>query len=319
MKAFLRAVKMFWGSVLLGGFIAGCQSTPQPVVVLEREEVLPTEAVKLTAAEDPTPPLLFSDEFEQPMAVEGGVNTVGAEDSPFILPDGSTLYFFFTPDVNVPYENQVQDGVTGIYVSHLEHGIWSRAERVLLQDSGRLAMDGCPFIQANRLWFCTTREGFDGIHWFTADLVNGIWTNWQVADFDPAYQVGELHISPDGSQLYFHSDRSGGMGGRDIWVSSWTEGGWGEPVNLTIVNTADNEGWPALNPQGDELWFNRNDTIWRSQWVDGAWGEPQMILGPLAGEPTLDAQGNVYFVHHFFLDGQMIEADIYVAMRKGAQ
>jgi hypothetical protein len=41
-----------------------------------------------------------------------------------------------------------------------------------------------------------------------------------------------------------------------------------------------------------------------------------MILGPLAGEPTVDFQGNVYFVHHFFVDGQMIEADIYVVRRR---
>jgi hypothetical protein len=34
-----------------------------------------------------------------------------------------------------------------------------------------------------------------------------------------------------------------------------------------------------------------------------------------AGEPTLDAQGNLYFVHHFYRDGVMIEADIYTAVR----
>jgi hypothetical protein len=250
------------------------------------------------------------------VAIEGGVNTVGAEDSPFITPDGTTLYFFFTPDVNVPYERQVQDGVSGIYVSHLEGGVWSRAERVSLQDPGRLAMDGCPFIMGERMWFCTAREGYDGLHWFTADQVSGAWSNWQVADFDPTYQVGELHISPDGAQLYFHSDRPGGAGGLDIWMSSWGDDGWGQPVNVAIVNSADDEGWPALNPQGDELWFTRNDTIWRSQWVEGTWGVPEMILGPLAGEPTVDSQGNVYFVHHFFIDGQMIEADIYVVRRR---
>jgi hypothetical protein len=303
--------------ILVFLFLAsGCESTPEPMVLLDREQVLDEGAFKLTAADDPSPPQLFSTEFESPVAIAGGVNTVGAEDSPFITPDGTTLYFFFTPDVDVSYQGQVQDGVSGIYVSHLEAGVWSRAERVLLQDPGRLAMDGCPFVMNDHMWFCTVREGYDGIHWFTAEKVGGEWANWTLADFDPAYQVGELHISPDGNRLYFHSDRPGGMGGLDIWVSTWADGVWGEPENLGAVNSEDNEGWPALNPGGDELWFTRNDTIWRSLWVEGAWAEPEMILGPLAGEPTLDGQGNVYFVHHFFIDGQMIEADIYVALRK---
>ena len=49
----------------------------------------------------------------------------------------------------------------------------------------------------------------------------------------------------------------------------------------------------------------------------GQWQEPELIISSFAGEPTLDADGNVYFVHHFYEDGKMIEADIYVAMKKG--
>ena len=30
----------------------------------------------------------------------------------------------------------------------------------------------------------------------------------------------------------------------------------------------------------------------------------------------MDPQGNIYFVHHFFREGEMIEADIYVADKK---
>jgi len=40
------------------------------------------------------------------------VNTSGGEDSPFLLPDSQTLYFFFTPDVSIPTEKQLFDGVT---------------------------------------------------------------------------------------------------------------------------------------------------------------------------------------------------------------
>jgi hypothetical protein len=293
-----------------------CQTTPEAITLLDREQVLDEGIVKITFAEDQNPPQLFSDEFEPPVAIVGGVNTVGAEDSPFITPDGSTLYFFFTPDVDVPVQEQVLDGVSGLYVSSLEEGVWGRAERILVQDAGLLAMDGCPFVLNHRMWFCTVREGYTDIHWFTAEKVNGTWVNWQLADFQPEYQVGELHISSDGGHLYFHSDRPGGQGGLDIWRSTWVDNAWSQPENLKAVNSPDNEGWPALNPEGDELWFTRNNAIWRSRWVEGAWSAPEMILGPLAGEPTIDDQGNVYFVHHFFVDGVMIEADIYVARRR---
>ncbi len=29
----------------------------------------------------------------------------------------------------------------------------------------------------------------------------------------------------------------------------------------------------------------------------------------------MDDDGNLYFVHHYFVDGEMVEADIYVALK----
>jgi hypothetical protein len=166
------------------------------------------------------------------------------------------------------------------------------------------------------MWFCSAREGYTGIHWFTAEYEDGGWHNWTNADFDPSYEVGELHITADGSELFFGSGRPGGAGGLDIWMSRNAGGVWQEPINVAAVNTLDGEGWPAVNPAGDELWFNRNFGIWRSKMVNGEWQEPELIISPLAGEPSLDAEGNLYFVHHFYAGDVMIEADIYVAYRK---
>lgn len=287
-----------------------------PPEIKDRLSEIPADAVKVSPETDLQPPLLISSEFENPVPLSEGVNTAGAEDSPFILPDGKTLYFFFTPDVKVPVEQQVSDGVTGIYVSHLTNDSWGIAERVMLQDPGKLAGDGCEFVQNNFMWFCSAREGYTGMHWFTAEYANGLWTNWELADFDPDYEVGEFHISSDGTELYFASERQGGVGGLDIWVLNNVNGKWQDPINLSVVNTNDFEGWPALNPQGDELWFSRNFGIWRSKKVAGEWQEPELIISPLAGEPTVDEAGNLYFVHHYYKDNEMIEADIYVAYRK---
>jgi hypothetical protein len=294
------------------------QATPTSKVVIDRvdrETKIPSNAVKMSPETDEHPPLLYSNDYEKPVPVPGKVNTAGAEDSPFITSNGNTLYFFFTPDVNIPAEKQILDGVTGIYVSNKIKGEWSKPERIILQDPGKLAMDGCEFVSGEIMWFCTAREGYTGIHWFTAEYQNGRWQNWRIADL-PDYKVGELHFTSDGAQLYFHSDRSGGKGQLDIWVSNKSHGEWQEPINVATVNSVDSEGWPAISPDGNELWFTRNYGVWRSKKVNGEWQEAIQIVSSLAGEPSIDNAGNLYFVHHFFRDDRMVEADIYVAYKK---
>lgn len=308
------------GFTLIG---AGCASSPQSGAERpSRESAIPADAVKVTPADDLYPPILHSDEYDEPVPLGPPVDTSGAEDSPFIAPDGKTLYFFFTPDPNVPVQEQLFDNVTGIYESRMQQdGSWSEPSRVLLQDQGKLALDGCQFVQGDTMWFCSAREGYSGMHWFTAEYKDGRWQGWKNADFDPSYEVGELHMTADGKSVYFHSARPGGEGGLDIWRMDRSGTNWSEPVDVAAVNTAGDEGWPYLSQNGSELWFTRTlngtPSIWRSERNGSGWGEPELIISQFAGEPSLDPQGDIYFVHHFYRDGKMIEADIYVAKRKG--
>jgi hypothetical protein len=284
--------------------------------IKDRESAIPPDAVKITPTTDLLPPQLHSSEYEEPVPLPYPINTAGAEDSAFMMPNGKTIYFFFTPDVRVPAEKQLLDGVTGIYVSEKNGNEWKKPERIVLQDAGKLSLDGCEFVQGNKMWFCSAREGYAGIHWFTAEYQNGNWQDWQNADFNPAYEVGELHISADGSELFFHSAREGGKGGLDIWVSKKVNGEWLEPTNVEAVNTASNEGWPNLSPDEKELWFSKDYGLWRSKKADGEWQAPELMISSLAGESSLDNEGNVYFTHHFYKDNNMLEADIYVARKK---
>jgi hypothetical protein len=66
--------------------------------------------------------------------MEGPINTSGAEDSPFISADGNVFTFFFVPDVRVPPEKQLLDGVSGIYLTRKMDGVWTEPERVVLQE-----------------------------------------------------------------------------------------------------------------------------------------------------------------------------------------
>src|SRR4030042_2358077 len=147
--------------VLTGGCANSAEpvTTPTPLAEITREEAIPADAVKMTLETDAFPPILNSDEFEKPVPLGQGVNTAGGEDSAFVMPDGDTLYFFFTPDVNIPAEQQLFDGVTGIWVSQKQNGDWDTAQRVVLEDADELALDGCEFVQGDEMWFCSARVG----------------------------------------------------------------------------------------------------------------------------------------------------------------
>ena len=70
-------------------------------------------------------------------------------------------------------------------------------------------------------------------------------------------------ISPDGRLLVFQSNRDGGLGGFDIWVSTRKnkndDSGWSAPVNLgTLINSDSNEiaGNYVFGSRGQELFIS---------------------------------------------------------------
>ncbi len=128
-------------------------------------------------------------------------------------------------------------------------------------------------------------------------------------------------LSPDELSLYFGSDRAGGFGAIDIWVShrACTACPWDTPVNLGAgVNSQTGDGGPALSHDGLLLFFSGgdrpggqgSDDIWVSRRTDPnddfSWG-PAVNLGPdvnaAANEespayvPALGAEGaSLYFL-----------------------
>ncbi len=293
-------------------------ATPTPV---DRLSKIPADAVKGTPDNDLHPPVAAAG-WSQPLPLEGPVTTAGAEDSPFIPADGGTLFFFFTPDAGIPAERQVGDGVTGIWASPWTGSGWGEPVRVRLTEGSEPSLDGCEFVLDDEMWFCSARAGnTNEIDWYIAHRVDGLWTGWQNAGepVNGAYQVGEMHITADGQELYFGSPRPGGYGGLDLWVSHKSSDGWDEPVNLgASVNTAEDEGWPYVTVDGRELWYTSRYSVYRCLRQTGdSWGACEAIITQLAGEPTLSPDGStLYFVHHYLsADQQIIEADIYVSHR----
>jgi hypothetical protein len=293
-------------------------STATPTAIPSRYSRISETAEKMGPDNDRLPPIIHSAAWEEPIPMPGPINSPGGEDSPFITPDGKDFYFFFTPDVSIPAEKQVLDGVTGIYKSRWVNDSWTDPERVILNDD--LALDGCPFVLGNQLWFCTARVGYTGLHWFKAYYENGAWGSWELEDFIPLYDVGELHITADGKELYYHSSQGGGLGANDIWVSRKENGSWGEPHNLTLVNSQEDDSRPFVSEDSQQLWFTRTyqgyPAVFVSYKENGIWQEPILIVSQFAAEPTLDNAGNLYFIHHFIWDGVMLDADVYLAKKK---
>jgi len=64
-------------------------------------------------------------------------------------------------------------------------------------------------------------------------------------------------LSPDKQELYFSSNRPGGYGGSDIYVSRLRPNGrWSSPQNLgPLVNTAGDESAPFMHADNETLYF----------------------------------------------------------------
>jgi hypothetical protein len=285
-----------------------------------RESSLPDDVIKQTQKTDKHPPILHSDEFSEPIPISAQINTKGAEDSPFIMPDGKTLYFFFTPDVRIPPNEQLSDGVTGIWITHKENDSWSTPKRVWLQQPDKLALDGAPFADKNQLWFASAREGYKGLNIFTAEISDNEYTDIKyIGDkLMKTYMLGELHLNQ--GEMYYHANRPDGKGDLDIWTTKKSNGDWLEPQNLEGVNTKGSDGFPFVSSDGNELWITRvymgTPALYRSKKKDGIWQEPELIVSQFAGEATLDDEGNLYFTHHYYENDVMLESDIYVAYKK---
>jgi hypothetical protein len=97
---------------------------------------------------------------------------------------------------------------------------------------------------------------------FVMRLASGRWTEPEVAPFSGHYADADPAFSPDGSRLFFISQRPlEGIGPSkdwDIWVVDRTEQGWGQPTALGApINTGDQEVHPSFTHDGT-MYFSSN-------------------------------------------------------------
>lgn len=105
----------------------------------------------------------------------------------------------------------------------------------------------------------------------------------------PNYWEGSCSISADGRYLYFASERPGGLGGRDIYVSEQVNNDWGPAINMgPKINTPYDDDAPFIHPDGITLFLSSKGhqsiggyDIMFSIKKDNEWLEPQSMGLPL--------------------------------------
>lgn len=90
---------------------------------------------------------------------------------------------------------------------------------------------------------------YDGQKWSETIRLN--------KNINTRFWESQAFLSEDGTKLYFSSDRPGGFGGLDIYVSVKVNGDWEPAVNLgPEINTQFNEDRPFLVNGGKTLFFS---------------------------------------------------------------
>lgn len=119
------------------------------------------------------------------------------------------------------------------------------------------------FFQSNRpgglglidIWVSRREHTHDDFAWQTP--VNlGAGVNSAANDNGPSYFENEEGGAP---QLYFGSDRPGGLGGPDIYLSEqMADGSFGPAVLVTELNSPMTENRPSIRHDGLEIFFHSN-------------------------------------------------------------
>ncbi|RHX94871.1 hypothetical protein DLM76_05885 [Leptospira yasudae] len=108
------------------------------------------------------------------------------------------------------------------------------------------------------------RTGFEGLNIYKTvkDKKTGRWTDPEhLNEINSNFNEKMPAISPDGNFLIFSSDRPGGYGDFDLWISvrNTKNGTWSQPKNLGApLNSSESDILPFIHQDGEQLYFSSN-------------------------------------------------------------
>ena len=194
--------------------------------------------------------------------LEGDVNSSLDEYWPFITPDGKKL--FFTRTNLTKTDKELKRREENIFQTRVNGESWKGLER-LPKHINSIENEGAQCItQDGKTMFftvCKTTPGRQGD-------CNIYFTKWKSrrwglpqklpSPINTPFKETQPSISYDGRTLFFSSDRPGGEGGMDIWVTRMNDDSvWAQPVNIGArINTKLNEESPFIHPDNKTLYFS---------------------------------------------------------------
>jgi outer membrane protein OmpA-like peptidoglycan-associated protein/tetratricopeptide (TPR) repeat protein len=248
----------------------------------------------------------------KPINMGPNINTANDEYSPVSTADDKTIIYTRQIALNEDFYQSSKannDWQKSVYLSEkINTPNYNEGSESVSQDGKFLFFTGC-----NR------PDGRGRCDIYVAQKKGDDWG--KPFDLSPPVNTGgwesQPSISADGRTLYFVSNRKGGYGGYDIWKSTLTEKGWGEPENLgPTINTSYNEQSPFIHPDDSTLYFCSNgwpgmgnqDLFVSRLGKDGKWQSPKNLGYPINtnGDESglsLTAGGNYAFFSSNKLDG----------------
>jgi peptidoglycan-associated lipoprotein len=141
---------------------------------------------------------------------------------------------------------------------------------------------------------CKNSDNLNNIKIFTAARSGNDWADIKELPFNSNdFSCGQPTVTSSGDTIFFTSDRPGGCGNTDIYMSVKKNGKWGTPQNLgKNINTAGHEMFPYYHQDADGhacLYFSSDglpglgglDIYCSVQQPDGSWGKPFHLDAPL--------------------------------------
>ena len=224
-----------------------------------------------------------------PVNMGPGVNTELDEYHPGITLDGEQ--FIFTRLIKSELFGMQED----FYQSSLIGGKWSKAKN-LGEPVNTESNEGTITLTANGKYIfftaCNRQRNVGSCDLYFAKFDNGTWGKAKILPppLNSTYWDSQPSIAPDGKTIYFTSARSGGKGGKDLWVAILQNGKIEEPKNLGgVINTVGNETGPSIHADGKTLYFSSDghpgmgnaDFFVTRMDADGNWSKPENLGYPI--------------------------------------
>lgn len=178
---------------------------------------------------------------------------------PFITADGRRLYFSSMRPVNITGDPKDSDIW---YIERNATDDWSQPLRLNTPNSPGKDDYYTSICSSGTLYFSMFEKHGSPGNIFRSQLVNGQYMPAEGVEYpiNTEFNEHDPFVSPDESYLIFTSDRPGGYGKGDLYISFQKEDDkWTEPKNMGGgINSSGYDFCPMLSQDGKYLFFTRN-------------------------------------------------------------